>query len=148
MTQVSRRFLDTKTQNYIIQTFIAAAGKLSSPLLTQAFLQDLLTPTEQIMLAKRLCIAYMLEKKYPQRAIADTLRLSTTTITRVSTVLKSKSIGYKKVIGAMLVDEKISDFFNKLDTMIGKLIPPPKSGSWKEHYKRKWEYENSKIKPF
>jgi len=148
MTQVSRRFLDKKTQEYIFQTFISSATKLSSPNLTQAFLQDLLTPTEQIMLSKRLCIAYMLEKHYPQRAIADTLKLSTTTITRVSTTLKSHGNGYKKVISLMLTDDKIGDFFDKLDTLIGKLIPPPKSGNWKAYYANKRAYERAKIKPF
>ena len=148
MTQVSRRFLDKKTQEYIFQTFISATSKLSSPSLTQSFLQDLLTPTEQIMLAKRLCIAYMLQKNYPQRAIANTLKLSTTTITRVSTILKSQGTGYKKVIGIMLIDDKISSFFSQLDTLIGKFIPPPKGGNWHEHYKQKHAYERSKLKPF
>lgn len=148
MTQVSRRFLDHKTQEYIFQTFINATTKLSSPSLTQSFLQDLLTPTEQIMLAKRLCIAYMLQKNYPQRAIANTLKLSTATITRVSTILKSQGIGYKKIIGSMLVDEKVHNFFSQLDTLIGKFIPPPKGGNWSEHYKHKHAYERAKLKPF
>ena len=148
MSQVSRRFLDNKTQEYIFQTFIRAASKLSSPSLTQSFLQDLLTPTEQIMLAKRLCIAYLLRKNYPQRKIADTLKLSTTTITRVSTILKSEGDGYQKVLDLMLMDDKINNFFNQLDTLIGKLIPPPKGGNWHEHYKQKHAYERSKLKPF
>lgn len=148
MTQVSRRFLDKKTQEHIFQTFVSAASKLSSPSLTQSFLQDLLTPTEQIMLAKRLCIAYMLQKNYPQRSIADTLKLSTTTITRVSNSLKSQNNGYKQVIDSMLIDEKVSDFFNKLDTLIGKVIPPPKGANRQQHYKRKYAYERSKNKPF
>ncbi len=148
MTQVSRRFLDKKTQEYIFQTFITATTKLSSPSLNQSFFQDLLTPTEQIMLAKRLCIAYMLQKHYSQRSISDTLKLSTTTITRVSTILKTQGNGFKQVLKVMLVDEKISDFFNKLDTLIGKIILPPKGGNWHEHYKQKHAYERSKLKPF
>lgn len=148
MTQVSRRYLDKKTQEYIFQTFISAASRLTTPSLTQSFFQDLLTPTEQIMLAKRLCIAYMLQKNYPQRAIADTLKLSTTTITRVSNSLKAQHHGYKKVIQSMLVDEKVSDFFNQLDTLIGKVIPPPKGANWRLHFKRKYADERAKNKPF
>jgi len=36
----------------------------------------------------------------------------------------------------MLMDDKINNFFNQLDTLIGKLIPPPKGGNWHEHYKQ------------
>jgi Trp operon repressor len=147
MTQVSRRFLDKQTQEYIFQTFISAATKLSSPSLTQSFLQDLLTPTEQIMLAKRLCIAYMLQKGYPQRKISDTLKLSTTTITRVSNILKSQSAGYKKVLNLMLADEKINDFFKKIDSLFDKLSLPPK-GNWTNYYQNKRKTEQSKLKPF
>ena len=147
MTQVSRRFLDHKTQKYIFETFISAASKLSSPTLTQSFFQDLLTPTEQIMLAKRLCIAYMLQKSYSQRHISNTLKLSTTTITRVSNVLKSQNSGYKKVLKMMLEDEKVIEFFNKLDSVLSKFTLPPK-GNWSAYYKRKKLIEQPKLKPF
>lgn len=147
MTQVSRRLLDHKTQEYIFQTFISAATKLSSPSLTQSFLQDLLTPTEQIMLAKRLCIAFMLQKGYPQRKISDILKLSTTTITRVSNILKSQNNGYKKVLNLMLVDERVNDFFSKLDSLFEKFSLPPK-GDWSNYYKNKRKSKLSKVTPF
>jgi hypothetical protein len=95
------------------------------------------------MLAKHLCIAYMLMKKYPQRAISDTLKLSTTTITRVSNILKSQGHGNKQVLGLMLADEKVADFFNQLD----KIMLPPK-GNWSNHYRQLAENERVKLKPF
>lgn len=148
MTKVSRRFIDKQTQAYLFQTFIRAASKLSSPILTKSFFEDLLlTPTEQIMLSKRLCVAYMLQKHYPHRSIADTLKLSTTTINRVNNILKTHNQGIKPVLNMMLGDEKVRDFFNQLDTLIGKLMLPPK-GNWSNHYKDLAANERSKTKLF
>lgn len=49
----------------------------------RAMLDTLLTPTERIMLAKRLAIIVMLEREYSYYRIMKTLKVSTSTIKRL-----------------------------------------------------------------
>lgn len=134
MTQVSRRYLSPKVEQQIFDTFVESFTSLSSPAKATDFLYDLLSPVEQIMLGKRLAIAYMLMKGYPQRTIADTLKVSQPTVTRVNASLKVGA-GYRAIISHMLQKEKIVAFFDKLEEKLDHLLPP-KGANWSEHYKR------------
>jgi uncharacterized protein YerC len=49
------------------------------------FLEELLGPEERLMLAKRLAVLVMLKEGYSNFRIADTLKLSPTTITNIKT---------------------------------------------------------------
>jgi uncharacterized protein YerC len=69
------------------------------------------------MLAKRLAISYMLLKGYPHRTVADTLRVSQATVTKVNLSLKAGD-GYRQVITKMLKKEQIVAFFDQLEAKI------------------------------
>jgi len=134
MTQVSKRYLPPKVSGQIFDMFLSVLSSLSGPV-TNSFIEDLLSPTEQIMLGKRLAIAYMLKKGYGQRTIGNTLKVSLATISKISSTLKRGNNGFEAVISHMLRVQKISDFFLKLDEKIDHLIPP-KGANWKAHYAR------------
>lgn len=133
MTQVSRRYLNPKVEQQIFDTFIASFASLSSPDKAASFLYDLLSPVEQIMLGKRLAIAYMLMKNHPQRRVADTLKVSQSTVAKVNANLKTGS-GYRTIISHMLKKEAIVAFFNDLDEKLDHLLPP-RGADWSTHYK-------------
>ena len=81
MTQVSRLPLPKKLEEQMYTLFRRVLSELHSEGDITDFLDDLLTPTEKVMLAKRLAIAFLLEKGYDQRAIHTILKVSTTTVT-------------------------------------------------------------------
>jgi uncharacterized protein YerC len=74
------------------------------------FFNDLLTPTERIVLAKRLAIAILLAKGYGYAAIRKTLHVSPPTIATVSIALRYKGEGYRRVVNKLLKEETIKDF--------------------------------------
>ena len=53
MPQVSKRLVQKKTQEKIQKLFLFALTKCTSASLTQELVEDLLTPTEQVMLSKK-----------------------------------------------------------------------------------------------
>ena len=134
MAQVSKRYLSPKVEQQIFDTFVDSFTSLSSTQKTTDFLYDLLSPVEQVMLGKRLAIAYMLMKGHAQRSVADTLKVSQATVTKVNASLKIGA-GYRAIISHMLQKEKVVAFFDSLEEKIDHLLPP-KGASWSEHYKR------------
>lgn len=146
MTQVSRRYLSPKVEQQIFDTFVESFTSLSSPAKATDFLYDLLSPVEQIMLGKRLAIAYMLMKGYPQRTIADTLKVSQPTVTRVNASLKVGA-GYRAIISHMLQKEKVVAFFDKLEEKLDHLLPP-KGANWSTHYKASHAQRAKRKKTF
>lgn len=134
MTQVSRRYLPSNVSSQIFEMFLSALSSLSTPTKVNIFITDLLSPTEQVMLSKRLAIAYMLEKKYTQRRIMDILKVSLTTINKISLSMKKPKGGYRTVIRHMLTIQNISDFFNQIEEKLDQLLPP--KGNWQAHYGR------------
>jgi len=134
MSQVSHRYLNPKVEQQIFQIFIESFASLPNTSIATEFLYDLLSPVEQVMLGKRLAISYMLLKGYSQRVIADTLKVSQPTVTRVNSYLKSGS-GYKKIISHMLKQEKIVAFFDSLEAKLDHFLPP-KGVNWKAHFAR------------
>jgi len=146
MSQVSKRYLNPKVEQQIFDTFIDSFTSLSSPQKATNFLYDLLSPVEQIMLGKRLAIAYMLMKEYSQRDIADTLKVSQPTVAKVNASLKTGA-GYRAIISHMLQKEKVVAFFDKLEEKLDHLLPP-KGANWSEHYKRTYADRTKRQKSY
>ena len=146
MSQISRRYLSPKVEQQIFTTFLDSFTSLGSPQNAQDFLSDLLSHTEQVMLGKRLAIAYMFQKGYTQRTIADTLKVSLATVNKVAMMVKM-SRGYKNIIDHMLKKEAIVSFFNELEEKIDKILPP-KGANWSMHYAQARKERLTKKKAF
>lgn len=148
MAQVSRNILSKKAEQRIYEIFVEVIASINKPTEIDFFLNDLLSPTEKIMLGKRLTIAYLLLKGYDQRSICQIVKVSLGTVSKVSTNLQIKGQGYKGVMGKVFAKEKITQILEKLDSFLTELIPPPKGTNW-SRIKRE-HYENKRIvrKPF
>lgn len=147
MTQISRRYLPPKVSGQIFDMFLSTLSSLSSPNAVNSFIEDLLSPIEQIMLGKRLAIAYMLKRGYTHRDIVDILKVGLATVNKISLTLKIKGNGYSMVITHMLKIQAVSDFFDKIEEKIDKLLPP-RGASWHAHYKRTYSERNKKKRAF
>jgi uncharacterized protein YerC len=82
MTHVSKRKIGIDTERRIVDAFMRAI--LSTNLARgKARVRSILTPTERIMLAKRLAIITMLEHGHSYYRIMQTLNVSVSTIRRL-----------------------------------------------------------------
>lgn len=147
MTQVSRIPLRKEIQNRVFEIFLISLAKVHKKEDVEIFIQDLLSPTEQMMLAKRLSIAYLLIRKYDQRSISKLLKVSLSTVNRVSLRLQLNGEGYEKVFRGISQEEKTNEFWQKLDDFINEIIPP-KGRNWNNWQKQRWQERMSRQKPF
>lgn len=147
MTQVSRIPLRKEIENRIFEIFLTSLARVRRKTEVEIFIDDLLSPTEKIMLAKRLSIALLLVKRYDQRTISELLKVSLSTVNRVSLRLQLGGKGYLRVIQEIIKDEKNDQFWQKLDDMIGGILPP-KGTDWRNWRRQRWEKKMSRIKPF
>lgn len=140
MAQVSKYPVHKDVEKRMFEIFTNTIARLRNKEEIEDFLEDFLSPVEQIMLAKRLSIAILLAKKYSYPSIAKILRVTPSTIASVSLSLKYAGKGYKKMVERMMLDEKISAFWEKIEDFLTH-IPPSKGSDWSyhlgEYYKRK-----------
>lgn len=98
MSQVSRMPLPKGLEEQMHSLFRRALADLHTEQDVGNFLDDLLSPTEKIMLAKRLAIAILLDKGYDQRTVHAIMNVSVTTVNGVNFWLKNKGSGYRIVL--------------------------------------------------
>jgi len=122
MTQVSRYPLSKELQEQMFTLFRRVLADVHTEKDIADLLDDLLTPTEKIMLGKRLAIAFLLERGYDQRAIHSILKVSTTTVNTVNYWFQHKGRGYKKVIAMVRKTEKWVQFVENLDKSLQEIF--------------------------
>lgn len=118
MTQVSKYPLSKALEEQMFNLFFRSLADLRLPSDIKEFLDDLLSPTEKTMLAKRLAIAMLLVRNYDHRTIKQTLKVSLTTISKVRFWLKNQGKGYRMVIDKFLKEEKWDEFWQKMTDFI------------------------------
>ena len=142
MTQVSRLPIHKKVEERMFEIFERTISQLKNSEDIKDFLKDFLSPVEKIMLAKRLSIAVLLGKSYRYETIKSVLRVTNSTIASVSLSLKYSGKGYKNMVSRILKEEKLDEFWQKMEDMLAK-IPNAKGSDWV--YQRR-EYEKAKRK--
>jgi len=75
-----------------------AAGSISGREATKRFLKDLLTPSERIMLGRRIWIARLLLQGKSQAYIGEKLKVGPNTVWRVEKWLRDQMPGYEEAI--------------------------------------------------
>lgn len=147
MAQISKYPLSKKVADRIFEVFLKSLIEIHNKEDAEQFLTDFLTPTEKIVLAKRLAIAVLLEKGYDYNAIKQLIRVSAPTIASVNTQRKYGSNGYNKLITKLLQEEKLTEFF---DETLNKLLSIPTTlergqGTW-SYLKQKHDAKRKKQK--
>jgi len=138
MPQVSRRLISPKIEKRIYEVFVVAIGKVNRKDEILTFISDLLTPTERVMIAKRLSVALLLLRgNCNHREIGKTLKVSTSTVARVNLILRTQGTGFRKVLGKMLREQALKIMLNELYE--GLTPVPPKGVNWGEWKKTRRE---------
>lgn len=147
MSQVSRYQLSKQVEEEIKSVFAETLSLLSNREDIFAFFDDFLSPTERIMLSKRIAIALMLKKGYNYEIIKDILKVSQATIASINLKLKYTGKGYNQVLNRILSQEKINEIFNKIENFILDNLSRGRgkgSGFWQE-LKRKKQLQKSSM---
>ncbi|MBI4037551.1 hypothetical protein HY382_00725 [Candidatus Curtissbacteria bacterium] len=126
MSQVSKYPLSKTTKQRLFLLFWESISNLTNSQKAEEFFNDLLTPTEKIMLSKRLAIAIMLIKGYDYATIRSTIKVSPSTIGSISTWLKLSGSGYRKTVEKLLKRERVEKIAANINTAI-EIIKPEKS---------------------
>lgn len=135
MPHVSRHKLNPELSRNIFRKFIATFERASQNHGISAIIEELFTDTEKIMFAKRIAIVLMLANKTPQHRIVDILKVSPTTVARISLQVE---IGKYDMILKTSRQEKID--MEKLVwniLTVGGIMPPRVGRSyWRKYSKR------------
>ncbi len=132
MTQISKYPITDNVYQRILDIFFKSLVEIQTGDEAKQFIKDFLSPTEQIMLSKRLAIAFLLEKKYEFRQISRILRVSLSTVAKVSMMRKYGGEGYQKIINKILKEEQVKDFLAKVGESLTEVVSKGKgSGTWR-----------------
>ena len=129
MAHISRKSLKRKTLDRISQELIEIIAHTRSRKETKALLEELLTPTERVMLGKRLAIIYMIIKEYPFSLIETTLKVSPST---VALAWKASKRGAFPLMSRKIASEKTKkEFWESLESILRAGMPPMGKGRWR-----------------
>lgn len=137
MSQLSKIPVRRDLEEQMFELFSSTMLGMKNQGELDAFLSDLLSPIEKMMLAKRLAIALMLEKEYTYPMIGKTLRVTPTTIASVSMQLRYAGKGYKKIVERILADENYEDFWSTVEDVVESTIVTKKGKDKASNKKQK-----------
>ncbi|MFH0979415.1 MAG: Trp family transcriptional regulator [Candidatus Roizmanbacteria bacterium] len=143
MTRISRLQVDDEVLEKLYLLMFEVVGSMDEEEEFSEIINELLSPTEKIMVAKRVAIIYMLMKKIDYSTISNVLKVSSTTIAKFhSIMMEGKAI--KNALKGIVGSEKIKDFFDKL--FIDLRGPGTYGVNWKSAWKQKIDYEKHRAR--
>lgn len=148
MTQVSKYPISKDIYARCWEIFTKTLIGIKNSQDVDEIVSDLLTPTERIMLTKRLAIAFLLTEGYEYREIEKILHVSFQTIAMVNNALKYGNNGYRKAVDRISRDENLKEILNKAARVL--ISPATKgkgSGTWR-YLKQELEKKSKDRKAF
>ena len=136
MVNLSKTQIDDKKLVKVYQLMFEILNKADDKDDFLGIIKDILSPPEQLMVAKRIAIVYLLLKGVDHTTIAKYLKSSRATVAKFSLLFYDKESRLIGVIGELLNQEKISNFFEDLFADIF-IKPGLKIGHWHMHWNHK-----------
>jgi len=145
MAQISKRNIDQKKLTCINELFFDLLLTMTDKQEVDEVLNELLTPTEKTMIAKRVACFYLLLKNVPIHEIEDTLKLSTSTTTYFKHFL-DRSLTIKEYLSNKLKNEKVKHLFEDIFIEIfhGSL---KKGSNWSEDKRIYYQHQRKRQQP-
>lgn len=131
MPQISKRPIKEDLLNRMLEIMEKSLVKLKDQKEMTVFLEDFLTPTEKIMLAKRLAMALLLSRGWDHQAICQYLKVSTSTVTTIKNKLKSETSGYHRVINQIESDKEWEQMWLDLGQAFEEILAGRVGAHWK-----------------
>lgn len=117
--QISKQKLNPHLKKQIHEILYQVIADTKNPEEAKLFLKEVLSEVELEMLAKRLAIAYYLDKGRSYENIKNNLQTSSTTVASIGDQLK-KGEGLKIALKKVEADEWAEKWAEKLSKMMGK----------------------------
>jgi len=141
MTQISKHEIKHQVFDRLQNLFIDVVGKQNSRSDFLALLDELLSPTEKIMLFKRIGIIYLLEKGVAIDQICDALHLSSSTVAQYILRFRHKKSHINQIVKNIICKEKI---VGTMRDVFAELFIQP--GIKKGHHRLKYGWDKSKTR--
>lgn len=141
MARISRFALREEVLDKLFMLFFQVVGRKDNQNDFQKIIQDLLSPVERIMIAKRITIIYLIMKKIDYVTICDVLKVSPSTVAKFS-LLMEKSDGIVPTLKGMVRNEKISIFLEELFLELRR--PGTYGVNWRQAWQDKIRFSKKK----
>lgn len=119
--RISEKRLNRNIHKQIQGILYQVITDLKNPEETKLFLNDFLTKTEQIALAKRLAVVIYLDKKRPYENIKNTLKISSATI--ASFYKKFSDPGIQLALQKVKAEQWANKWTEKINNLLQRLKP-------------------------
>ena len=127
MSRISRHPIEELVEEKVKRIFIDSVKDVTDTSTVVSFLNDLLSPQERIMIAKRISIAFLLlQGKHTYDEIGKILRVSKGTISKIHATLALQGEGFRRVLGKMILKKSAK---NALGELVEILRPIPGKGA-------------------
>ncbi len=110
MPHLSKNTLSPQKEMELLKTFDIILARITKADEMKTFLLTLLTPTERLMLAKRLMIAVLLKENLNETNIAEILHVTRGTVYKSKLFLEARGEGYEaafKVLNDVKLKEEL-----------------------------------------
>jgi len=139
MTRISKYKVEDKVLNKLYFLMFEIISNMDEEERFTGIMNELLSPTEKIMIAKRVAIIYLLMKNIDYLMISEVLKVSSRTIAKFHSIT-SEGKEIKNILEGLVENEKIKDFFEELFFR----EPGTYGTNWKSAWKQKYEIERKK----
>ena len=120
--QVSKKNVNKQIEKRIFKSLYQVLADLKKPEEVKKFLDDVLSKTEKTVLAKRLGIAWYLNKKKSYDVIRQDLKVSSATIATVQSWLEKGGEGLMSAIKTIEADEWAGEMAEKVKKSVKKIF--------------------------
>jgi len=120
--QVSKKNVNKQVEKRIFKALYQVLADLRKPEGVKKFLDDVLSKTERTVLAKRLGIAWYLNKNRSYDVIRQDLKVSSATIATVQQGLEKSGEGIMSAIKAIEADEWAGEMAVKVKQSVKKIF--------------------------
>ncbi len=130
MPPVSRHKLPPDMHDHLVQILIqvlASTNRTKSGLL---FVNQFLSSSELIMLAKRVGVALLLKRGHTYSSVMNYLKVSKGTVAKISEIIHTTDYESQHTLNKIIANKQITEVLSQFDYYLGRLLPP-KGSSWK-----------------
>lgn len=106
MPHVSKHPLSPKAEKELVRTLEIVLTKVTKEIDMNGFLLALLSPTERVMIAKRLAMIVLLKGNTPDASIAEILHVTRGTVAKMRLFFEARGQGFD-VVFKVLENEKL-----------------------------------------
>jgi len=142
MVRLSRYKVNKTIMHRIFTLLLDVIGKHKNKDEFFSILFDIISPSEQLMIAKRIAAMYLIQKGMNYTIICDVLKISSASLAKY-TLLLDRSKGIKQILEVLIQHNKVNLILR--DIFISLNGPGSYGINWKTAQKIKREVEKEKI---